>query len=193
MKKRAVFIDRDGTINEDVGYPGDFEKIAIYPESFEAVRRLNRAGLLAIVVTNQSGVGRGFFNEAALAVIHEKLRAAFAARGARLDAVYYCPHFVGSANPAYDVACDCRKPNAGLALRAAADFGIDLGHSYVIGDKPDDIAFALKIGATPVLVRTGAGRDAGKHLNEQGLAPGHTAADILAAARWIVRRERQGR
>jgi D-glycero-D-manno-heptose 1,7-bisphosphate phosphatase len=193
MNKRAVFIDRDGTLNEDAGYPGDFEKIGIYPESFEAVRRLNRAGLLAIVVTNQSGVGRGYFNEADVAVIHEKMRAAFAARGARLDAVYYCPHFVGSPIPAYDVVCDCRKPNAGLARRAAADFGIDLGHSYVIGDKTDDVAFGLKIGATPVLVRTGAGRDAVRRLREQGLAPGHTAANILTAARWIIRREGQGR
>lgn len=193
MKKRAVFIDRDGTINKEVGYPGDFEKIRIYPESFEAVRRLNRAGLLAIVTTNQSGVGRGLFSEEDVAGIHEKMAAAFAARDARLDAFYYCPHFEGSANPVYAVACDCRKPNAGLALRAAADFGIDLGRSYLIGDKADDVAFGLNIGATPVLVLTGAGPASEKRLREQGLAAGHIASDVLAAVRWIIRRERQGR
>jgi D-glycero-D-manno-heptose 1,7-bisphosphate phosphatase len=191
VKKRAVFIDRDGTLNEDSGYPGDFEKIRIYPESFEAVRRLNRAGLLAVVVTNQSGVGRGLFGEADVALVHEKMLAAFAARGARLDAIYYCPHYAASANPAYAIACDCRKPSPGLALRASSDLGIDLGHSYVIGDKADDVAFGLNIGATPVLVLTGEGPRARETLLERGQTPGHVASNILSAARWIIRRERR--
>jgi D-glycero-D-manno-heptose 1,7-bisphosphate phosphatase len=193
MKKRAVFIDRDGTINEDAGYPGEFERIRIYPESFEAVRLLNQAGLLAIVVTNQSGVGRGLFSEAAVTAIHEKMAAAFAARDARLDAVYYCPHFESSTDPRYAVACDCRKPNPGLALRAAADFGIDLARSYMIGDKVDDVAFGLNIGATPVLVLTGEGAASEKLLREHGLPRVHIAGDVLAAARWIIRREGRGR
>ncbi len=157
MTTRAVFLDRDGTLNEDAGYPGNFGSITIFPVSFEAVRRLNEAGLLAIVVSNQSGVGRGFFGEAEVADIHAQMAAAFAAAGARIDAFYFCPHFEGAAEPRYAAACDCRKPKPGLALRAAADFGIDLGRSYMIGDKPDDIAFGRNIGAAPVLVLTGRG------------------------------------
>jgi len=193
MKKRAVFLDRDGTLNEDAGYPGNFGNITIYPASFAAVRRLNEAGLLAIVISNQSGVGRGLFGEAEVMDIHGKMAAAFASHGARLDALYYCPHFEGSADPRYAGGCDCRKPKPGLALRAAADFGIDLDRSYMIGDKPDDIAFGRNIGATPVLVLTGQGTDSRRRLRAQGPAPCREAADVLAAARWIIRREKRAR
>jgi D-glycero-D-manno-heptose 1,7-bisphosphate phosphatase len=193
MNKRAVFLDRDGTLNEDAGYPGNFGQITVYAGSYEAVRSLNEAGLLAIVVSNQSGVGRGFFGEAEVRIIHREMAAAFAARGARIDAFYFCPHFEGSADPRFDVACDCRKPQPGLALRAAADFGIDLAGSYMIGDKPDDIAFARKIGAASVLVLTGQGRDSRRRLRAAGLEPDHVAAGVLTAARWIIRRERRTR
>jgi D-glycero-D-manno-heptose 1,7-bisphosphate phosphatase len=193
MKKRAVFLDRDGTLNEDAGYPGNFGLITIYPASFEAVRRLNAAGLLAIVISNQSGVGRGLFGEAEVKTIHGKMAEAFAAQGARLDAFYYCPHFEGSADPRYAGDCDCRKPKPGLALRAAADFGIDLGRSYMVGDKPDDVAFGRTIGATPVLVLTGRGRDSRRRRRGRNPGPAHVAADVLAAVRWIVRREKGAR
>jgi len=193
MKKRAVFLDRDGTLNEDAGYPGNFGKIAIFPGSFEAVRRFNEAGFLAIVVSNQSGVGRGLFGESEVRDIHAQMAAAFAAMGARLDAFYFCPHFEGSADPRYAAACGCRKPRPGLALQAAADFDIDLARSYMVGDKPDDIAFGRNIGAEPVLVLTGQGRTARRRLSALGLEPGHIAADVLAAARWIIRRERRAR
>ena len=144
-------------------------------------------------MTNQSGVGRGLFSEADVALMHEKMLRAFADHGARLDAIYYCPHFAGSADPVYAVACDCRKPNPGLALRASSDLGIDLGRSYVIGDKADDIALGLNIGATPVLVETGQGRLAGAALRERGQAPAHVASDILEAVRWILGRETRDR
>lgn len=193
MKNRAVFLDRDGTLNEDAGYPADFGKITIFPESFEAVRRLNAAGFLAIVVSNQSGVGRGLFSEADVAAIHEAMGAAFAARGARLDAFYYCPHFPGSSDPVYGAACDCRKPNPGLARRAAAEFDLDLSRSYMIGDKLDDVAFARNIGATPVLVLTGQGRESRVKLGRLAPVPGHVSTDVLSAVRWILRRERTAR
>jgi D-glycero-D-manno-heptose 1,7-bisphosphate phosphatase len=193
MKKRAVFLDRDGTLNEDAGYPENFGKITIFPASFAAVRQLNKAGLLAIVVSNQSGVGRGLFGEGEVRDIHAQMAAAFAAMGARLDGFYFCPHFEGSADPRYAAACECRKPKPGLALRAAADFGIDLARSYMVGDKPDDIAFGRNIGAESVLVLTGQGRTARKRLSTLGLEPGHVAADVLAAVRWIIRREKGAR
>ena len=191
MKKRAVFLDRDGTLSVDSAYPSRYEEISVYPESYEAVKRLNRAGLLAVVVTNQSAVGRGLLTEAALKEIHVRLSDSFAGREARLDAIYSCPHYALSADPRYNEDCGCRKPKPGLALRAAADLGIDLAGSYMVGDKPEDISFGMNIGATPVLVLTGCGREALAALREQGIEPAHVAENILQAAAWILERERR--
>jgi len=191
MKKRAVFLDRDGTLSVDSAYPSRYEEISVYPESYEAVKRLNRAGLLAVVVTNQSAVGRGLLTEAALKEIHVRLSDSFAGREARLDAIYSCPHYALSADPRYNEDCGCRKPKPGLALRAAADLGIDLAGSYMVGDKPEDIIFGMNIGATPVLVLTGCGREALAALREQGIEPAHVAENILQAAAWILERERR--
>jgi D-glycero-D-manno-heptose 1,7-bisphosphate phosphatase len=191
MKKSAVFFDRDGTINVDKGYPSDFSQIEIYPGSYEAVRRLNSAGLPVIVLTNQSGVGRGLLTEENLRIIHEKMRASFQQENARLDAFYYCPHYELSNLPRYRLNCDCRKPNPGLALRAAADFGLDLTRSYMVGDKVEDIILALNIKASPVLVLTGYGRDSLAKLRSLGIEPAYVAEDILSAAVWILEREKQ--
>jgi D-glycero-D-manno-heptose 1,7-bisphosphate phosphatase len=191
MKKKAVFLDRDGTLNADVGYPSSYDQIDVFPESYEAVRKLNRAGLLAVVITNQSAVGRGLLSEDGLAHIHDRLRASFAGRGASLDAVYFCPHYAQSADPRYGRECDCRKPSPGLALRAAAELGIDLSQSYVIGDKADDIILGLKIRAVPVLVLTGSGRESLAKLRQQGIEPAYVADTVLAAADWVLDRERR--
>ncbi len=194
MKRRAVFLDRDGTINVDVGYPRDFSQITIYPASFEAIRRVNASGLLAIVITNQSGVGRGFFSEADLALLHERLTSALAAGGARLDAIFACPHYEFAPDPRYGGDCACRKPKPGLALRAAEAFGIALDSSYMIGDKAEDIEFGLGIKALPVLVRTGYGeKGALPQLAARGLAPAHVADGVLEAVDWILERERSAR
>ncbi|OGD19281.1 MAG: hypothetical protein A2Y69_02415, partial [Candidatus Aminicenantes bacterium RBG_13_59_9] len=133
MKRKAVFIDRDGTLNVDAAYASRYEQIAVYPESYEAVKKFNGAGLLAVVITNQSAVGRGLLTEDDLNYIHARLSASFADRSARLDAIYFCPHYTLSPDPRYGKECDCRKPNPGLALRAAAELGIDLASSYMIG------------------------------------------------------------
>lgn len=191
MKRKAVFLDRDGTLNVDSAYPSRYEEIAVYPESFEAIRKLNRAGLLAVVVTNQSAVGRGLLTEDALNDIHSRLCASFASHDARLDAIYFCPHYALAPDPRYRRECDCRKPGTGLALRAAADLGIDLGSSYIIGDKAEDIIFGMNIRAVPVLVLTGSGRESLTKLQEQGLEPAHVAENILQAADWILDRERR--
>ncbi|MHB8095781.1 MAG: D-glycero-alpha-D-manno-heptose-1,7-bisphosphate 7-phosphatase [Candidatus Aminicenantales bacterium] len=190
-KRRAVFLDRDGTVNEDVGYPGTFEQIRIYPASFEAVRRINRAGLAAVIVTNQSGVGRGFFSEEALRALHEKMKAAFLAESARLDEILYCPHFPTSSSPEYDMACACRKPSPGMAAKAREAFDLDLEGSYMVGDKVEDIRFGMNIGATPILVRTGYGNGTVLRLKEEGIEPAHIAADIGEAVEWILRREKR--
>lgn len=189
MKNRAIFLDRDGTLNEDVGYPASFSQIRIFPAAFEAVKKIRGAGFLAVVVTNQSAVGRGFLTEAGLNDIHENMKAAFAAAHAPLDAVYYCPHYEPSASPSYGIVCACRKPAAGLALKAAADLSLDLSASYVIGDKAEDIEFGLNIGATPVLVLSGGDPESRLRLEEKGLRPSFVAEDVLEAVDWILERE----
>lgn len=191
MKRRAVFLDRDGTINEDVGYPGRYDQVRIYPYSFEAVRKLNAAGLAVVVITNQSGVGRGFFTEDELGVIHDRMREDFAAAGARIDAIYYCPHFIGSSSAVYDRDCACRKPFPGMALQAREALDLDLDGSYMVGDKVEDIRFGLNAGARSVLVLTGYGEASLEALRREGIAPAHVAPDLGAAADWILARERE--
>lgn len=190
MKKSAVFLDRDGTINEEAGYPSEYSQVKIYPASFEAVSRFNQAGFITIVITNQSGIGRGLLSEEALEEIHKKMRASFAEKKARLDAFYYCPHYEHSLTPRFRQACNCRKPNPGLALQAAADFDIDLRRSYMVGDKVEDILLGRNIQATPVLVLTGYGRESLPKLSEMGFEPAHVAEDVLAAAEWILEKEK---
>jgi D-glycero-D-manno-heptose 1,7-bisphosphate phosphatase len=182
-KRRAVFLDRDGTLNEDTGYPADFRQVHIYPEAFEAVRRLKRAGFAAVVVTHQSGLGRGYFDAAELEELHARFYEEFARRGAALDAIYSCPHAPDGAGR---TDCSCAKPQPGLGMRAAAELGLDLGASFMVGDKPDDVLFGLSIGAAPVLVCTGYGRAASAALAARGIRPAHEAAGILEAASWIL-------
>ena len=182
MKKIAVFLDRDGTINEDVGYPSSFDQIRIYPFSYEAIRKINQAGLIAIIVTNQSGVSRGFFTEEDLLKIHEKLQEVFNHHGAYFDAIYYCPHY--SNNPSK--TCKCRKPLPGMAEKASKEFNIDLKKSYMIGDKKEDILFGLNIGAKSILVLTGFGKSASFQLKESGISPSYIAENLLDAVNWIL-------
>ncbi len=190
MKKRAVFIDRDGTVNKDVGYPNSFRLIEIFAFSFDAIRKINRAGLLAVIVTNQSGVGRGLIVEKNLKTIHQKLRASFAKHGAHFDGVYYCPHYIFSSSPRYRKNCQCRKPKPGLALQAAADLDIELKKSYMIGDKVEDILFGLNIEAKPILVLTGFGPESLPKLEKKGVAPAYVAQNLLDAVNWILEREK---
>jgi D-glycero-D-manno-heptose 1,7-bisphosphate phosphatase len=189
LKKKAVFLDRDGNINRDVGYPGSFDLIEIYPYSFEAVRRLNDAGLLAVIITNQSGVGRGMIEEPRLQDIHARMQEEFRTRGAHFDGIYYCPHHVSSRDPAYDRECGCRKPKTGMGLQAAADLGIDTAASYMVGDKVEDIQFGLNLGARPVLVLTGYGLESRAKLAALGIDPAHVAQDLLDAVNWILKEE----
>ncbi len=189
-KRRAVFLDRDGTINEDVGYPAHWSQVHVYPFALEAVRRLRRAGLAVVVVTNQSGVGRGAFTEDDLRALHRDLSAAFEAAGARLDGIYSCPHFCPPAQVPRGGACPCQKPKPALGLLAAAELALDLRRSYVVGDKPSDILFGRNIGAVPVLVLTGYGRQALRDLQSAGVRPSRVAENLAAAAEWILGRER---
>lgn len=188
MSRRAVFLDRDGTVNVDVSYPSRWDQIVIYPYAFEAVRRLKAAGFVIVIVTNQSGIGRGYLTEADLREIHARLEEEFRRRDVPLDAIYYCPHF-DTPGPGGSTDCDCRKPLPGMGRRAAAELDIDLGRSFMIGDKAEDILFGVNIGATPVLVRTGYGAAAEPKLAALGVRPAFAADDLAAAVDWILARE----
>jgi len=186
MKKRAVFLDRDGNINKDVGYPDSYKKIKIYSYSYEAVRKINKAGFLAVVITNQSGVGRGLIKEKDLKDIHKKMNNSFLKNNAHLDQVYYCPHYIDSSIPKYKKDCLCRKPNPGMALSAAKELNIDLSKSYMIGDKVEDILFGQNIKATPILVLTGFGKESKKQLDKMKIKPAYVAKNLLYAVNWIL-------
>ncbi len=154
----AVFLDRDGTISEEVGYINHLDRLQLYPWSAEAIRKLNRAERPVIVVTNQSGVARGYFTEELLHGVHQKIALELAARGARVDAIYYCPHHPTAPLEAYRVNCRCRKPLIGMVEEAAKRFHIDLGSSYVVGDSYRDMQLGFHAGARTILVMTGYGR-----------------------------------
>lgn len=190
MKRRAVFLDRDGTINEDVGYPSQYSQIKIYPYSFEAIKKINRAELLAVIITNQSGIGRGLLTEKNLIDIHKKMKVVFSKHNSYFDGIYYCPHYISSSNPAYRKACSCRKPNPKMALQAASDLNIDLKNSYMVGDKVEDVLFGLNIKATPILVLTGFGQKSLIALKEKNIQPAHVARTLLEAVDWILKREK---
>ena len=158
MKRPAVFIDRDGTISEEVGYVNHPSRFELYPYSSEAVRLLNQNGWLAIVVTNQAGVARGYFSEDVVKQVHRELNRKIGESSARLDAIYYCAHHPTVGEPPYRLDCDCRKPKAGLIEQAARDFAIDLGSSWMVGDRYSDIELARNAGTHSAFVLSGYGR-----------------------------------
>src|SRR5262245_11299682 len=171
---KAVFIDRDGTVSEEIGYMYDAGLYKPFSYSGPTIRRINDSGMKAVLITNQSGVGRGYFEEAMVHTVHDILRAELARHGANLDAIYYCPH-----EP--DAGCDCRKPLPGMLHRAQRDLHIDLAGSYVIGDKQVDVETAYSVGAKGILVLTGYGREE-RELHRDTYHPPHLIAENFAEA-----------
>jgi D-glycero-D-manno-heptose 1,7-bisphosphate phosphatase len=149
--RRAVFLDRDGTIGEEMGYVNHIDRFQIFPFAPEAIRRLNQAEIPVIVVTNQSGIARNIFPESLVHEVHKKMVSELAAGGAWIDGIYYCPH------KSEDV-CDCRKPNPGMLERAAREHTLDLAASWVVGDRYGDLEMGFAAGARGILVMTGYGR-----------------------------------
>ena len=185
---RAVFIDRDGTLNEDIGYVSAPDELVIYPWAAEAVRMINESGLLTIVITNQSGIARGMYSEATLGSIHSRMIEELASKGARIDAVYYCPHHPDVGDARYRTACDCRKPRTGMLDRAAREHDVDLAQSFVIGDKASDMKLAENAGARAALVLTGYGRETLAHPDRWPCAPEIVAENLLEAVKQILER-----
>ena len=182
--KRAVFLDRDGTLIEEVGYLDRLEQIAFFPFSVDAVRLLNRAGFAVIVVTNQSGVARGLFDEAFVERAHREMAAALTRGGATVDDFYYCPHHPDAAVAAYRQACRCRKPQPGLLTQAAARHQIDLSRSFVVGDRLHDVESGAAVGAAGVLVRSGYGTAHEAAARQRGVA---VTDNLMEAVAWILR------
>jgi len=149
--RRAVFLDRDGTIGEELGYVNHIDRFQIFPYAAEAIRELNRAEIPVIVVTNQSGIARNIFPESLVHEVHKKMVAVLAAGGARVDAIYFCPH-------KSEDACECRKPNPGLLERAAREHALDLAASWIVGDRYADLEMGHAAGTRGILVMTGYGR-----------------------------------
>jgi D-glycero-D-manno-heptose 1,7-bisphosphate phosphatase len=180
--RRAVFLDRDGTINVEKDYLHRVEDFEFIPGVPEAIARLNGAGFLVIVVTNQSGVARGFYDLEAVHALHAHIAESLAPVGAVIDAWYVCPHHPENGVDEYRCDCLCRKPLPGMLLEAAEHYDIDLASSFMVGDKLADVDAALAAGSTPLLVRTGYGADAEKNL------PAKVAVvdDLPAAVEMIV-------
>lgn len=193
MKRPAVFIDRDGTINEQMGYINHLSRFVILPGVAEAIGLLNREGFLAIVVSNQAGAARGYFPPPLIETVHESLKSSLKERGVYLDGIFYCPHHPRSVIPELRVECNCRKPRPGLVYQACANLDIDMSRSYVVGDRCLDIEMAHRCGLLGVLVKTGYGRGEIDYLlpsSEQN--PIYIAEDLYDAVRWILEAEKPG-
>ena len=182
-KNTAVFLDRDGTINEEVGYLDSLDKLELYPNSFEAIRLINKSGMLAVVITNQSGVARGYFSEDFVRSVHLRINEILQAKGACIDRFYYCPHHPTEGKGRYLKSCDCRKPEPGMIIKASEELDIDLSSSYMVGDAAKDIELANRVGAKGILVRTGYGKD----VISSDVKPAYIADDILDAVNWIMK------
>lgn len=179
-RKRAVFLDRDGTICEEMGFLNNLSRFHMFPFAAAAIRRLNQECVPVVVITNQSGVARGIFPESLVHRVHEKMTAELAASGAHVDGIYYCPH-------KSEDACGCRKPLPGLLERAAREHGLELAGSYVVGDRYADLEVGQRVGSRGVLVLTGYGRGEYElHRHTWPCQPDYVAEDLTAAVELIL-------
>lgn len=197
--RTAAFLDRDGTINEEVEFLRNPDELRLIPGAPAAIRALNERGILTCVISNQSGVARGFLTESDLVPIHDKLRRELEQERARLDRIYYCPHHPTEGRPPYNVACECRKPQTGMLRQGAEELAIDLKRSFVVGDRIVDVQAGLAVGATAILVLTGYGKRALEECRRAGVTPHLTAPSIAEAVEFILstidgdEREHEGR
>jgi D-glycero-D-manno-heptose 1,7-bisphosphate phosphatase len=182
--RAAVFLDRDGTMIEDRGYLARVDEVAFFPWTIDAIRSLNAAGLPVIVITNQSGIARGYMKETDVEAIHRHVTSVVEAGGARIDGYYYCPHHPDGTVAPYAIACDCRKPGAAMIERAAREHRLDPARSFVVGDTGRDVGLGCAVGARSILVRTGYGAEEERRGKA---APADAIVDNLAAAAsWIL-------
>lgn len=181
----AVFLDRDGTINQEVGYIRDVANLNLIPGSGQAIAQLNALGIPVVVVTNQSGPARDYYPESHVFALHDRLRSVLAEEGATVDAIFHCPHLPNGVVPEYTQVCACRKPAPGMLQKAAREHHLDLSRSYMVGDKGVDVGAGKAAGARTVLLRTGYGPEELAALTPEQ-QPDHVADDLAAAVAWIL-------
>ncbi len=181
MKNKAVFLDRDGVINEDKGYVHRIEDFKIYPEVFPALKKLQEAGYKLLIVTNQSGIALDYYTEEDFKKLTDYMLNVFEKEGIHIDKVYYCPHHENGTNPKYTLKCECRKPESGMIRKGIEEFNIDPSKSFLIGDKENDIKAAHKEGVKAILVKTGQGM---KYVDNT--EADYTAENILDAVENII-------
>lgn len=191
MKKNtAVFLDRDGVINEEVGYLDSLDKLKVIPSAYEAIKLINASGMMAVVISNQSGVAKGLFTETFVRETNDCLQKMLRQQGADINKFYFCPHHPTEGMEPYRQICDCRKPAPGMLLQAARELGIDLKKSYFVGDRFRDMETAKKVEVRGILVKTGYGTELLQHDGPDTATPesmpDFIAADILDAVRWIL-------
>lgn len=184
----AAFLDRDGTINEEVDFLRRPDQLRLIPGAAAAIRALNDRGIITCVISNQSGIARGFLTEEDLVPIHAELRRELGRAGARVDRIYYCPHHPTEGKPPYNIACGCRKPATGMLERGIGEMDIDPRRSFVVGDRIVDVQAGRALGATTILVLTGYGRTALEECRSQNVVPDRTAPSIVEAVDYIVSR-----
>jgi D-glycero-D-manno-heptose 1,7-bisphosphate phosphatase len=182
--RAAIFVDRDGVVLEMVDYLNRVDQVTLAPGVADGIRAINEAGVPLVVVTNQSAIARGMLTENGLGEIHAHMKDLLATAGARVDAIYYCPHHPNGGDNAYRRDCDCRKPKPGMLRQAAEDLGLDLGRSVMVGDHATDIEAGRNAGvAKTMLVLTGHGQASAEALRKAGLSPSATYADAASALR----------
>ncbi len=186
QERRAVFLDRDGTLIEEVNYLGRIDQVRLLDGSIEALQLARSAGLATVLITNQSAIGRAFLRESELEEIHAHLSALLESAGTRLDAIYFCPHHPEAVLDEYRRVCPCRKPNAGMLLRAAEDLAVELAGSLMVGDRFHDVEAGRRVGCRTVLVETGYGADEWKGRQPADPQPDHVAPNLLEAVRWYL-------
>jgi D-glycero-D-manno-heptose 1,7-bisphosphate phosphatase len=190
MPHPAVFLDRDGTLNEEMGYVNHLERFILLPDVGKAIRLLNEHNIKAVVITNQSGVARGYFPESLVHRVHQKMEDLLRKEGAHLDGIYYCPHHPDIGVLPYRMKCRCRKPATGMVEEAAKDLDIDFSRSYVVGDRGVDIEFGYRFGAKGILVLTGYGKGEWEYFRDQWkVQPDYVATNLCEAVQWILRQE----
>lgn len=191
--EKIVFLDRDGTLNEEVNYLHKPEDLKILPGVSQALAELRKAGFRLVVVTNQAGVARGYYTEEDVKSLHRYMNRLLEQEGARIDRFYYCPHHPVHGIGPYRINCECRKPGTGMFCQAEEAFEVDREHSYMIGDKLLDTEAGKAYGLTSVLVGTGYGKELRQEQERSGIPPTYDyyAADLCEAARWIIKREEQ--
>ncbi len=182
----AIFLDRDGTINEEMGYINHPDRFIIFPYVVPSVKIFNELGYVVVVVTNQSGIARGYFPESLVKILHQRMIEIVEDSGAKIDAVYYCPHHPSEGLTEYRINCDCRKPKPGMIVQAQKDLNLDLSASYMIGDRYKDIKFAKKLGIKAGMVLTGYGRGEYEYQRESWeYQPDLIANNLLEMAEMI--------